>query len=85
MRGFALGDMCFLLLKQAGSTFVSENRRRLCIILLLCTLLRSPSPAVFWRVSVLHRHKAGKWKMCGRFMENVENLWKVTKYVGLVA
>lgn len=33
----------------------------------------------------MHRHKAGKWKMCGRSMENVENLWKITKHVGLVA
>lgn len=55
---FGFGDV-FLALEASWTMFISENRRGLCIILLLCTLLRSPLPAVFWRVPVLHRDEAG--------------------------
>lgn len=67
-----------LALEASWIRFISENRHRLCVILLfMIDIIKDPSQAVFWRVSVLHKHKAGKWKMCGRFMENVKNVGKV--------
>ena len=70
---FALGDMCFLLLKQGGLLLLVKTDAGFALCsYLLYTLLRSLLPAVFWRVPVLHRDEAGKV------------MWKINKYVGLV-
>jgi len=49
-------EMCFLLLKQAGLLLlVKRDVGFVLFFYLLCILLRSPLPAVFWSMPVSHR------------------------------